>query len=223
MAERARLESVCTGNTVPRVRIPPSPFIAYKCKLNNEEIDMQKPEWIKLLVIAVIVLITSAVWLFLEIADEVLEGETDSFDTRILLAMRESDDRSDPLGPKWFEEMQRDITALGGIPVLTLFTVLCIGGMFISGHRRTAYFIFFAVAGGALFALSLKSGFDRPRPDLVTHETQIYSRSFPSGHAMISTVTYLTIGLLLAGSYKHKLLGGVHYSTTCAPGVLINS
>ncbi|TIO49667.1 MAG: phosphatase PAP2 family protein, partial [Mesorhizobium sp.] len=39
---------------------------------------------------------------------------------------------------------------------------------------------------------------DRPRPDLVSHLVNETSLSFPSGHAMLSAVTYLTLGSLAA-------------------------
>src|SRR3546814_20145610 len=44
----------------------------------------------------------------------------------------------------------------------------------------------------------LKSGFDRPRPDLVPHGTVVVSASFPSGHSMLSAAVYLTLGAVLA-------------------------
>ncbi|TIX02284.1 MAG: phosphatase PAP2 family protein, partial [Mesorhizobium sp.] len=37
---------------------------------------------------------------------------------------------------------------------------------------------------------------DRPRPELVSHLVSETSLSFPSGHAMLSAVTYLTLGSL---------------------------
>ena len=59
---------------------------------------------------------------FAEIASDVIEGENHQIDTTILLMMRGAD-LADPLGPPWFEEMMRDITALGGVAVLTLITI----------------------------------------------------------------------------------------------------
>jgi undecaprenyl-diphosphatase len=44
----------------------------------------------------------------------------------------------------------------------------------------------------------LKAGVDRPRPELVSHLMQETSLSFPSGHAMISALAYLTLGALVS-------------------------
>lgn len=176
--------------------------------MNKQNQIEKKSSWFQSFTLIAILLIAGSAWFFFEITDEVLEGETHEFDTRILLAMRNADNVSDPWGPKWFEELGRDFTALGGIPVLTLILASCVGGMLITDHRKTAYLILFAVIGGAILTISLKSGFDRPRPDLVPHSALVYSKSFPSGHAMLSTVTYLTLGFLMAGTYKRKFVQG---------------
>jgi undecaprenyl-diphosphatase len=57
-----------------------------------------------------------------------------------------------------------------------------------------------------LLSSLLKLGFDRPRPDLVAHGAQVYSASFPSGHALMSAVAYLTLGALLARVQKGRRL-----------------
>jgi undecaprenyl-diphosphatase len=46
----------------------------------------------------------------------------------------------------------------------------------------------------------------RPRPDIVPHIVYASSTSFPSGHSMMSAVTYLTLGALLARSQARKRL-----------------
>ena len=51
--------------------------------------------------------------------------------------------------------------------------------------------------GGTLLSTVLKMGYNRPRPDLTTMSEQ-FTASFPSGHAMLSAVTFLTLGALLA-------------------------
>ena len=50
----------------------------------------------------------------------------------------------------------------------------------------------------ALLSTLLKSGFDRPRPDIVPHGAEVLTASFPSGHAMLSAIVYLTLAALLS-------------------------
>lgn len=143
-------------------------------------------------------------WLFVEVADEVFEGETRSIDEGLLLALRNPADRSDPIGPAWLEELGRDFTALGGVGVLTLITLGVLGYLLLSRRYRTALFTLIAVSGGLLMSTVLKMGFDRPRPDLVPHDSMVYTSSFPSGHSMMSALTYLTLAALLASVQERQ-------------------
>lgn len=145
-----------------------------------------------------VALVCGGIWGFIELADEVIEGETHQVDQAILLAMRNPADRSDPLGPGWVEEMGRDFTALGGVAVLTFIALVAGGHMLLRGRTRSALYLAVTVGGGMLLSTLLKFGFDRPRPDLVPHESIVYTASFPSGHSMMSAVVYLTIGALVA-------------------------
>ena len=150
----------------------------------------------------------AAAWAFIELADEVVEGEVDSLDRRLLLALRDPSDPQLALGPGWLQEMARDFTALGGTAVLLLVTLGAVGFLLLDRKRHAALAVLVAVAGGQLLSALLKLGFDRPRPDLVPHGVVVYTASFPSGHAMMAAVTYLTLGALLASvhaSWRLKL------------------
>ncbi|WP_106232206.1 phosphatase PAP2 family protein [Halomonas ventosae] len=136
-------------------------------------------------------------WGFVELAEEVAEGETRSIDEALLLSLRNPADHADPLGPGWVEELGRDFTALGGVGVLVLVSLGALGYLLLARHYRAALFASVAVPGGMLLSTLMKAGFDRPRPDLVPHEAIAYTASFPSGHAMMSAVTYLTLAALL--------------------------
>jgi undecaprenyl-diphosphatase len=145
------------------------------------------------------------IWLFALIAGEVMEGDTQAMDQKLLLAMRHAGDLS-PLGPPVVQDAARDVTALGGVTVLTLLTVVTGGFLFLDGKRHMALFVYAAVASGALVSAILKDIFQRPRPDLVPHAAYVSTTSFPSGHSMLSAVTYLTLGALLARSHPRKRL-----------------
>lgn len=73
--------------------------------------------------LVVLALGAGALFLFVGLADEVLEGETRAFDTTVLQALRNPADPGDPLGPAWLEEAVRDVTALGSVTVLLLMTL----------------------------------------------------------------------------------------------------
>jgi undecaprenyl-diphosphatase len=145
-----------------------------------------------------ILLIAGGMWAFVAVSEEVIEGDTRAADEAVLLALRNPADRADPIGPGWVEELGRDATALGGVGVLTFITLAVAGFLTLQGKGRAAVFVVIAVAGGIALSFALKSGFDRPRPDLVPHGSIVYTASFPSGHSMMSAVVYLTLGTLLA-------------------------
>jgi len=142
-------------------------------------------------------------WLFGLIAGQVMEGSTQAIDQKLLLAMRHPGDLS-PLGPPVIREAARDVTALGGIVVLTSLTVVTGGFLFLDGRRHMALYVYVSVASGTLFSLVLKSLFQRPRPELAPYGADIITTSFPSGHSMLSAVTYLTLGALLARSQSRR-------------------
>jgi undecaprenyl-diphosphatase len=137
-------------------------------------------------------------WAFIEIAGEVIEGDITRFDRTLLFFLRSAGDPSDPLGPRWLEEAARDITGLGGHAVLTIVTLAATAYLLLARKRHAALLVLVAIGGGMLMSTLLKLGFARPRPDLVPHSVRVYTASFPSGHAMLSAVTYLTLGALLA-------------------------
>lgn len=146
----------------------------------------------------ILALLTGTIWGFVELADEVLEGETNALDERLLLALRNAEDLSDPLGPHWLEEMGRDFTALGGVGILTLITFSTLGFLLLRRQFHACLYIAVAVGGAIVMSSLLKMGFDRPRPDLVAHGSYVYTASFPSGHSMMASAVYFTLAALLA-------------------------
>ncbi len=151
-------------------------------------------------------IIVAAGWALAELVDEVVEGSTRNLDRDILLLLRTPGDLSNPIGPPWLEEVGRDFTALGGVAVLTLTTVV-VAVFFLLRHRWTSMlYILVAVGGGILISGFAKEFFDRPRPDLVPHGSIVHTASFPSGHSMMAAVTYLSLGVLIARVQPRRML-----------------
>lgn len=149
--------------------------------------------------------IAAGVWVFAVLATEVREGETRGFDRKVLLAMRRPGDLA-PLGPPAFQEDARDVTAMGGVVVLGLLTMMVSVYLALDGKKNMAVFALGSVVSGVVAADLLKGLFRRPRPDIVPHLAYVSNTSFPSGHSMLSAVTYLTLGALLARSHERKAL-----------------
>jgi len=158
--------------------------------------------------------VAAALWAFAAIASEIAEGDTHAFDRAVLLALRNPLNHEDPLGPSWLEQVARDVTSLGGTTLLTIVTLIVSVYLGIAGRPAAAIFTAASVGGGALLSMLLKHSFDRPRPDLVPHLVDVYSASFPSGHAMLSAVTYLTLGALLARVQTRRRLQA--YVVSCS-------
>ena len=137
-------------------------------------------------------------WGFLSLASEVMEGDTTSLDTKILVALRKADDPSRPIGPSWIEDSLLDITAIGGPTVLWLVVLSVVGFLLLQTRYHTAVVVAVTATTGDLLNFALKNLFLRPRPDIVPHLRAVSgTMSFPSGHAMESAIIYLTLGAML--------------------------
>lgn len=150
---------------------------------------------------------------FLEIAEEMHEGDSREFDRAVLLALRQPGDPARPIGPEWVVNAMVDITSLGSTSVLTLLTVFTAGYLLASGRRAAALMTPISVAGAAIAMRALKEFFARSRPDVVPHLVDVTSASFPSGHAMVAAAAYLTLGVIMAEASGRRV--GV-YVMTCA-------
>jgi undecaprenyl-diphosphatase len=179
---------------------------------------------------------------FAQLSGEVAEGETQHFDEQVLRSLRRADDPATPIGPKWLQLAALDLTALGSATVLGLVVAAIAGFLLLQGMSRTATLVVAACAGGWILNGWLKELFQRARPDVVPHLRDVYTLSFPSGHAMTSAAVYLTLGALLmriaerratkiycmsAAAVVTFLVGasriylGVHYPTDVLAGWLI--
>lgn len=147
--------------------------------------------------------IAFGLWGFAELADAVDEEGTQQFDEMVLKSLREPGNPEELIGPPWFEQSLRDITALGGETVLTMLTIAVCLYLSLAGRHKLSLFAFLAVALGTFVTFFLKDIFERPRPQLVPHIlVTVSTLSFPSGHAMASAIVYLTLGAMLAETAK---------------------
>ena len=144
-------------------------------------------------------IITLGVYGFIEIADEVAEGEIRHFDEALFLMFRVAGDPSRALGPAWLQETAVEVTAVGGYPLIVLTLAAVCGFFIVTRHYGAALYAVASIGSGALISYTLKQYYARPRPDLVDHLDTVHTASFPSGHALVTTVAYLTLAAIVVG------------------------
>ncbi len=176
-----------------------------------------------------------ATWVFVRIAGEVREGETQAFDVAVLRFMEVHK-------TELLDRAAIEITFLGtGVIVLM---IVAISGMFLwlTKHKHSALLLMVSTAGAVLLNGLLKAGFDRPRPQIFEWGQHTVSSSFPSGHAMSAAAVYMTVAYLAARLQRRRisraltllaaviiivliaasrLYLGVHYPTDVGAGVVI--
>ncbi len=130
---------------------------------------------------------------FFALGSEVSEGETRSFDLRLLhaaQALRQAH--------PWLPDVMRDLSALGSKVVLTLITAAAAGYLWLRSARRSAMVVVASVSIGSIMIGVLKSKFDRMRPSPEFAQMAVDGLSFPSGHSSASAIVFLTVAALLA-------------------------
>jgi undecaprenyl-diphosphatase len=149
------------------------------------------------LALALLAIVCGAVWGFVELAEELREGELERFDLRLLHLFRDPANPANPVGGRVVQELVRDATALGGILFLALLVTATVAVLWVEKHRRAAVWLSTATLGALALSTLFKSLYSRGRPDVIASELLPSSYSFPSGHSMLSAAVYLTVAALL--------------------------
>lgn len=175
-----------------------------------------------------------ALLLFAELAEEMLEGDTQRFDDWVRMAAHR-------FASPTLTMIMRLLTVLGSIGAVTIAAVGAALGFGIAGRRRRAALMIVSFTGAALLMFVLKLCFRRVRPDPFFETPLPSSYSFPSGHALVSFCVYSALAafatahlanrairaflwtlaaILILGIGFSRVYLGVHYASDVAAGYL---
>lgn len=132
---------------------------------------------------------------FALLAGEMLEGDTHAFDMLVLRSAQ-----SLRAAHPWVSEIMRDLSGLGSVFVLTLFTTITVGYLALISYQANAFFVAAAAISGSICVSVFKAAFGRARPDAAYADLVVAGLSFPSGHATMSAVVFLILGTLAASN-----------------------
>jgi membrane-associated phospholipid phosphatase len=141
----------------------------------------------------------------------------------------------------WVVRPLKFVTNLGGTIWLWIVVVATAALLLRAGRTRLAIFLIVTAALGGLLDSVMKIVIDRPRPVLLDPVASARGKSFPSGHAMSSTVVYgsllliflpavarrwrpyvmvATVSLVIAIAFTRLALG-VHYLSDVVGGIVL--
>ncbi|WP_292066311.1 phosphatase PAP2 family protein [Brevundimonas sp. UBA7664] len=141
---------------------------------------------------------------FVELSDDMTEADGQAFDQAVLTWMQPTP--GDPRGGWWLEEAAADLTSLGGISVLALFGTIALVFLIIQRKHLSALLLAAGVGGGVALSEGLKALFGRERPPQDFQAVDTLNASFPSGHALLAAVFYLTLGVMLTQAFPRRHL-----------------
>ncbi|TWT09189.1 phosphatase PAP2 family protein [Planomicrobium sp. CPCC 101079] len=151
------------------------------------------------------------IWLFAELAEELLENELKSFDGAVISFFRSIENPA-------LDKGYIVITELGSVWFLTTLSVITLSLLWLKAKDKWGILFFIiAVGGGALLSVLLKNLYERGRPS-INEEIDAIGFSFPSGHSMGSLIFYGFIAYFIVRS---RLKKGMKILSLIILGVLV--
>lgn len=159
--------------------------------IRNYNLDRQDEfRAILILIWSLIVFIITALGLF--------DWLSDMFSSLLLKYLGYTNKWSKSFGPEWFLGLNRDISALGGFPILFIFLTIIIIYYNLRRESKRLWRLLFVIIGGGILMLIAKTISAHEIPyDPIEIVTNSISQ-FPSGHAMMGTIFYIVLAVTIS-------------------------
>ena len=128
--------------------------------------------------------------LFAQLAEVVMEGDTQALDEYGLRWINSHQSEA-------LDHVMIELTSLGNFAVVFVMLLVVSAFLWLSKHKLSVVLLALGVGGGFVANNILKMFFDRDRPSVFETKAEVVTNSFPSGHAMVSTIAYLSVAYLV--------------------------
>jgi undecaprenyl-diphosphatase len=174
---------------------------------------------------------------FVRITRELIEGDVGAVDRVILLAVART-------RAPWMTVAAIDVTALGSITLVVLFSAFTLVVLLVLRDRLGALQLLAASAGAGILTMVTKNAIERIRPEEAQQLIVVSGFSYPSGHSLSTSALYLTIAIIAGRHVQHSgaraaiflavatvllMVGasrvylGVHYATDVVSGISLGA
>ena len=175
--------------------------------------------------------------IFIRITRELIEGDVSAVDSSILLTVAKT-------RTPWLTMAAVDVTALGSITLVILFSAFTLVVLLVLRDRLAALQLLAASAGAGILTIVTKDIIERTRPEQGQQLIVVSGFSYPSGHSVSTSALYLTIAIIAGRYVQHSgaraaiflavatvlvMIGasrvylGVHYATDVVSGISLGS
>jgi undecaprenyl-diphosphatase len=125
---------------------------------------------------------------------------------RILLFGLEPPPSADSGGAGHFNGVAWSFTALGSPEIVAFFSAGLLGLLLLLNRLREAMFVLVSVGGGTVLGYLVKSAFGYVRPHHAPGSDVMLNTSFPSGHALLVTLLFVSGAILLRKEIRPRRL-----------------
>jgi len=174
---------------------------------------------------------------FVRITRELLEGDVSPVDSAVLQAVMR-------IRRPWLTSSAIDVTALGSITLVVLFSVFALIVLLVLRDRLGALQLLAASVGAGILTLVTKDIIERIRPAEAQRLIVVSGFSYPSGHSLSTAALYLTIAIIAGRYIQHasaraaiflavsavvlmvgasRVYLGVHYATDVVSGISLGA
>jgi len=174
---------------------------------------------------------------FVRITRELIEGDVNPVDSVILHAVMR-------MRTPWLTSTAIDVTALGSITLVVLFSAFTLVVLLVLRDRLGALQLLAASVGAGILTLVTKDIIERNRPEQAQQLIVVSGFSYPSGHSLSTAALYLTIAIIASRYIRHSgakaaifpavsavvlMVGasrvylGVHYATDVVSGISLGA
>ena len=178
-----------------------------------------------------------ALLMFVRITRELIEGEVGAMDSAILLAVARK-------RTPWLTIAAIDVTALGSITLVVLFSAFTLVVLLVLRDRLGALQLLAASVGAEILIVATKNIIERIRPAEAVPLIVVSGFSYPSGHSVSTSALYLTIAIVASRYVQRpaaraaiflavsvvlimvaasRVYLGVHYATDVVSGISLGA
>ena len=145
-----------------------------------------------------LIILLSSIFLFSLSASGLLDWLSDLTSNYLLKNLGYTNKWSKSFGPEWFLNLNGDIAALGGFPLMFIFITVGLIYYHLRRESKRLWRLLFVIIMGGILLLITKIIFAPEIPhepfDIITNQIS----TFPSGHAMMGTIFYATLAVTIS-------------------------